>query len=153
MTLSLIEISDRLEITETITRYSHGLDQRRWEEWDRTFTPDAVLDLSAVGMPAQSPTEARATFTAGDAVRIPAGQHLLLNTLIHLDGGTATARSEFLMHTFVRTGTPGRAQWNRAGGWYDDELVRTPAGWRISRRTAHPKWHHTEEIDWQPPEG
>ncbi|WP_168217852.1 hypothetical protein [Occultella kanbiaonis] len=33
MTLTLQEISDRVEITDTITRYSYGLDQRIWPEW------------------------------------------------------------------------------------------------------------------------
>jgi hypothetical protein len=30
------------------------------------------------------------------------------------------------------------ARWIDAVGGYEDELVRTPDGWRISRRTFHP---------------
>jgi len=150
MPLTLTEISDRIEITETITLYSVGLDQRQWELWDRTFTPDAVLDFTPVGLSVQTIAEARATFDANEA-RIPAGQHLLTNTIIELDGDTATARSEYILNTFERVDTPGRARWNRGGGWYDDDLVRTEDGWRISRRTAHVKWHHAEEIDWPTP--
>lgn len=148
MPLSLTEISDRLEITDTITRYSYGLDQRIWAEWDRTFAPDAVLDLTPVGLGEQSIAEARATFDANEA-RIPAGQHLLTNTLIEVDGDDATARSEYILNTFERVETPGRARWNRGGGWYEDDLRRTEEGWRITRRTAHVKWFHVEEIDWR----
>lgn len=150
MTLSPHEISDRLEIQDTITRYSHGLDQRLWEEWDRAFTPDAVLDFSAVGLTTYTPAEARTLFTQNDSTRI-AGQHLLLNTLIDLDGDRATARSEFLLFTLARTDEEGRARRNNGGGWYDDELARTAAGWRIVRRSAGLKWFSQDVIDWPPP--
>lgn len=150
MALPPEQISDRLEITDTITRYSVGLDQRQWELWDLAFTNDAVLDFTPVGLGVQPVAEAKATFDANTA-RIPAGQHLLTNTLIELDGDTATARSEYTLNTFEKVKTPGRAKWNRGGGWYEDDLVRTPAGWRITRRTAHVKWMHSEEIDWHLP--
>ncbi|MGO1510828.1 MAG: nuclear transport factor 2 family protein [Actinomycetales bacterium] len=146
--LSQQEISDRLEITDTITRYSYGLDQRIWSEWDRAFTPDAVLDFSAVGMSEHSPAELRAIFTEGDKVRIPVGQHLLHNTLVEVDGDRATARSEFTMTTHARTGTAGRARRVQGGGVYEDELARTEQGWRITRRTAHSKWTDIVEVDW-----
>lgn len=149
MTLSVHDISDRLEITDTITRYSHGLDQRLWSEWDRTFLPDAVIDFSHVGMAEHSPAELREIFTANDPTRI-SGQHLLHNILIDLDGDRATARAEYTLNTLARTDTPGRAQHVQGGGWYDDELVRTADGWRIARRTAHAKWMTVNQIDWQP---
>ncbi|MBZ2195409.1 nuclear transport factor 2 family protein [Occultella gossypii] len=151
MTLTLQEISDRIEITDTITRYSYGLDQRIWPEWDRTFTPDAVLDFSAVGMSEHSPAELRAIFTQGDATRIPVGQHLLHNTVIEVDGDRATARSEYTMTTHSRTETEGKARRVQGGGWYSDELVRTDAGWRITRRTANSKWIDVVEVDWAAP--
>lgn len=33
----------------------------------------------------------------------------------------------------IRHAAKGGNSWS-GDGWYDDELVRTPAGWRISRR-------------------
>ena len=149
MSLSHQELSDRLEIQDAITRYSHGLDQRRWEEWDRAFTPDAVIDFSPVGLEVFSTQGAREFLSQSDPIRIT-GQHLLSNTLIELDGDQATARSEFTLFTMVRTEDPGKALLRSGGGWYDDELRRTDVGWRIARRTAHSKWGKAETIDWTP---
>jgi hypothetical protein len=150
MTLSIQEISDRLEIQETITRYSYGLDQRLWEQWDLAFTPDAVIDFSPVGLQEYSPAEARAFLSGNDALRIT-GQHLLSNSIITLDGDSATARSEYTLFTVGKTDDPGRARLGSGGGWYDDDLRRTDAGWRIVRRAAHSKWIKSETIDWNPP--
>jgi len=147
MAWSLQEVSDRLEIHDTITRYSYGLDQRLWKQWDLAFTPDAILDFSTVGLSEMTTAAARELFTKSDPIR-HGGQHLLLNTLITLAGDTATARSELLLFTSVKTDVEGKAQLNSGGGWYDDDLVRTADGWRIRRRAAHMKWIKTETIDW-----
>jgi hypothetical protein len=149
LTLSLQEISDRLEIQDTITRYSHGLDQRLWDQWDLAFTPDAVIDFSPVGLTEHTPASARELFTAGDPTRI-SGQHLLTNTLITLDGDRATARSEFSMFTMARAEEPDHAVLVQGGGWYEDELARTGDGWRMTRRAAFTKWHKAETIPWRP---
>jgi|HigsolmetaAR201D_1030396.scaffolds.fasta_scaffold08220_4 hypothetical protein len=151
MTLSLQEISDRLEIQETITRYSHGLDQRLWDQWDLAFAPDAILDFSHVGLREFTIPEAIEYFSPPETKRIT-GQHLLSNTLITLHGDTATARSEFTLFTAAWVDQPGgKANLNSGGGWYDDELRRTEAGWRITRRTAHMKWIKQDTIDWNVP--
>jgi hypothetical protein len=144
------ELSDRLEIQDAITRYSYGLDQRLWEQWDLAFAPDAVIDFSPVGLQEFTTQGAREFLSQSDPIRIT-GQHLLSNTLIALDGDQATARSEFTLFTMVRTEDPGKALLRSGGGWYDDELARTDVGWRITRRTAHQKWGKAETIDWSPP--
>jgi hypothetical protein len=43
--LSLAEISDRLEIQQLLVDYSTAIDQRRFEDLDKVFTPDAYIDL------------------------------------------------------------------------------------------------------------
>lgn len=67
MTLSALEISDRLEITDAVTRYSYGLDQRLWQEWDLAFTADAVIDYSFWNIAPCSPADLRALLSANDA--------------------------------------------------------------------------------------
>jgi hypothetical protein len=42
--LSLEEISDRLEIQQLLVAYSTAIDQRRFDDLDRVFTPDAYID-------------------------------------------------------------------------------------------------------------
>jgi hypothetical protein len=47
--LSLREISDRLELEDLMVRYSHAVDTRQWDLLDEIFTPDAVIDYTAMG--------------------------------------------------------------------------------------------------------
>jgi len=42
--LSLAEISDRLEIQQLLVDYSTAIDQRRFDDLDKVFTPDAYID-------------------------------------------------------------------------------------------------------------
>jgi len=47
--LSLEEISDRLEIQQLLVDYSTAIDQRRFDDLDNVFTPDAYIDYRALG--------------------------------------------------------------------------------------------------------
>jgi SnoaL-like domain len=147
MSASLQEIADRLEITDAVTRYSYGLDQRRWEEWDRAFTEDAVIDFSFWGIEPCSPAALRSRFSANDANRI-SGQHLLANQLIWLDGDTARSYVEFNLTTLARSDRAGVARRARGGGSYEDLLRRTAGGWRIAHRVGKGKWSLQDEIPW-----
>src|SRR5207342_225721 len=49
MTMSLEEISDRLEIQDLMVRYSYAIDNRDWDALDTVFTPDAHIDYSVFG--------------------------------------------------------------------------------------------------------
>ena len=49
MTMSLQEISDRLEIQDLMVRYSYAIDNRDWDALDDVFTPDAHIDYSVFG--------------------------------------------------------------------------------------------------------
>jgi hypothetical protein len=44
LVLSPQEISDRLELQQLLTDYSEAIDQRRFDELDAIFTPDAYID-------------------------------------------------------------------------------------------------------------
>lgn len=47
--LSLEEISDRLEIQQLLVDYSTAIDQKRFDDLDAVFTPDAYIDYSVAG--------------------------------------------------------------------------------------------------------
>ncbi|MGH3307414.1 MAG: nuclear transport factor 2 family protein, partial [Nocardioides sp.] len=53
--MDLQELSDRQEIVDLITRYTRAVDTRSWDDLDRVFTEDAVLDYSPVGGPSDVP--------------------------------------------------------------------------------------------------
>ncbi len=120
---------DRQDIAEVLHRYATGIDRRDWELFATAFTDDCELDYGEIG-----------TWNGADAVvevmtqmHALAGptMHRLSNLVITVDGDTAQARTYV---DGIILGPDSQAGVN-ALGFYDDRLVRTDAGWRISRRT------------------
>ncbi|MFV8244100.1 nuclear transport factor 2 family protein [Mycolicibacterium peregrinum] len=123
---------DRLDIIDVLVRYATGIDRRDWPLFRTVFTDDCVLDYGEIGQ--WDGVDAVTEFM--DQVHAMAGHtlHRLSNHAIAVDGDTATAR------TYVDSLI--MAQDNSSGvngiGFYDDELVRTTAGWQIARRRFTP---------------
>jgi len=128
--LSLAEISDRLEIQQLLVDYSTALDQRRFDDLDRVFTPDAYIDYRVTGgIDGQYP-EVKAWLTEV-LPNFPAYSHMLGNFDIKFDGDMATSRAIcFNPMVFDQE----KKQILFVGIWYEDELTRTADGWRMTRR-------------------
>jgi hypothetical protein len=58
--------------------------------------------------------------------------HTTTNHIVTVDGDTAHQRCTLLL---IKLGRDGAQSFDRVG-WYDDELVRTAAGWRFRSRTV-----------------
>lgn len=134
--LPLQEISDRFEIQDLIARYTSALDRRSWEEFDALFTADAYLDYTSTGGIAGSLAEHKA-YNARVLPSFQGTQHLMGLPVVVVDGDTATARTICFNpmvvddeHVFF------------VGLWYHDDLVRTAAGWRFSRRVEERSYFH-----------
>jgi len=127
--LSLAEISDRLEIQQLLTDYATAIDQRRFDDLDRIFTPDAYIDYRAMGG-IDGPYLQVKAWLAEVLPNFPAFCHLNGNFDIRLAGDTATARTMCLNPMRL----PGDGQILFCALWYDDDFVRTVDGWRLSRR-------------------
>ncbi|MGH3632634.1 nuclear transport factor 2 family protein [Mycobacterium sp.] len=128
--LSQAEISDRLEIQQLLVDYSTAIDLRRFDDLDTVFTPDAHIDYSAFdGIVGRYP-EVKA-WLAEVLPNFANYAHMLGLPSIRLDGDTATART-FCFNPMVFGGKAVTTM--LLGLWYDDEFVRTPEGWRMSRR-------------------
>ncbi|MGE2717260.1 nuclear transport factor 2 family protein [Mycolicibacterium litorale] len=121
-------MSDRQDIADVLTRYATGIDRRDWALFRTVFTDDCALDYGDIG-----------TFDGVDAVtefmdktHAMAGHtlHRLTNFAIAVDGDAATARTYVDALIFA----PDNSSGVNAVGFYDDELVRAPDGWRIARR-------------------
>ncbi len=91
MTLSLQEISDRLEIQDLIYNYSAIIDQKRFDDLREVFTEDAHIDYSAFGAPIGERDDIIA-FLHKVMVMFPNHQHLNANAQITVNGDTATGR-------------------------------------------------------------
>lgn len=141
--LSLAEISDRLEIQQLLTDYATAIDQRRFDDLDRIFTPDAYIDYRAMGG-IDGPYPQVKAWLAEVLPNFPAYCHLIGNFDIRLAGDTATGRTMCFnpMQLSAGPGAPGSSGNQASPGsqilfcalWYDDEFVRTAHGWRLTRR-------------------
>lgn len=130
--MDLRELSDRLEITDLLLRYSHAVDFMDWDEFRSCFTTDAHIDYTAFGGPAGDLEETVAFLTEA-MPRWTSRQHMISPPLITIDGDSATARTMCHNPMGFLEGEDPRVL--VCGLWYVDELRRTPDGWRISRRS------------------
>ncbi len=130
MTLSVQEISDRLEIQDLLVRYSHAVDSRELDRLDEVFTADARVDFTATGGP-EGDLASTKRFLADALPVFASTQHMLGASLINVDGDTAQVRTT--CHNPMVLAGAARAGWV-IGLWYVDALVRTDDGWRIRHR-------------------
>ncbi|MEX5632464.1 nuclear transport factor 2 family protein [Parafrankia sp. FMc2] len=122
---------DKAQIAEVLIRYATGIDQRDWALFRTCWTADVEADYGTVqhaGVEAITEYMTRAHENMGPT------HHRLSNVVVDVEGDRASARSYVHAVLMLSPDDPGR--WIDVIGNYTDELVRTPAGWRISRRTT-----------------
>ncbi|MEQ1575693.1 MAG: nuclear transport factor 2 family protein [Vicinamibacterales bacterium] len=121
---------DYYQIQQLNARYSHGLDSGDGELFASVFTPDGVL-IDEAGRT----TTGRSALTALPSATAAKGptnlSHFDVNLVVDAVPGGAIAKS---MVAIVAP-SPGQPERVTKGGQYWDDLVRTPQGWRIKRRT------------------
>ena len=118
---------DEREIVAVLNRLAWVLDERRWDEFEAIFTPDAT----AYGAEGSGPDAIQATvrrFLGGCGP----SQHLLGNHQIDVDRDNARSRTKVrVMHQ----GLDDRADLTyEVFGYYHDDWERTVDGWRITAR-------------------
>jgi 3-phenylpropionate/cinnamic acid dioxygenase small subunit len=124
----MTEREDRQDITEVLLRYATGIDRRDWTLFRTVFTEDCELDYGEIG--AWHGVEAVTEFMQQAHSAAGHTLHRLTNALITVDGDTAEARTyvdALIMFADNKSGVNGI-------GYYDDEMVRTAAGWQVARR-------------------
>jgi len=134
------EVADRLAIDDLMDAYAHALDTKDWDSLRTLFVPDAVLDYTEEGGVRGSVEDAIAWFVKALAP-FTASQHFVTNRRVTVDGDQAKATA----YIFSPLGAPngnGSLTLVFAGGTYEDELARTPNGWRFASRTIHASWFH-----------
>ena len=124
----MTEEEQRQDISDVLVRYATGIDRRDWPLFRTVFTDDCQLDYGEIGV--WNGVDAVADFM--EQTHALAGQtmHRLTNQAIRVDGDRASSRT--YVDAVIMFGD------NQSGvnalGFYDDEIVRTAAGWRIARR-------------------
>jgi len=135
---TLAEIADRLAIQDLLVRYCRAIDGLDWELLDTVFVPDAFIDYTSSGGTKGAYPEVRA-WLAQVLPAFPVRQHLVTNTHVVIDGDRASSRTYFY-NPMGRPQPDGGVKLFFVGGYYVDDLVRTPAGWRIARRIEQQAW-------------
>lgn len=126
--------SDHDLITDVLVRYATGIDTRDWALFRSCFTEDVEADYGA-GVGRWTHVDGITEYMSAMHTDMFDTKHMLTNFVINIDGDTATA-STYVRAVLVVTDDP--LTWFEPVGRYDDQLVRTPEGWRISHRRFHP---------------
>lgn len=129
---------DRLEIVETLHFLNHVIDNREWDH-----LADVVTEYVEILSPGTEAPESLEDMAPSTTLPGPAGirqgyelsqlaqygsVHVLNSVIEPIDGDTAVTWSRLIMVSFDQ---------RAVGADVVDTLVRTPAGWRISRRVVH----------------
>ncbi len=116
---------DRTTLVELLAEFAAATDARDWETIAALLTDDAT----AYGARGPAAVVQRMQDHLGG---VGPTQHLLGNHRVHLDGDRAQSFTYARVH-HVGAG-PLAGSFYECMGEYDDRWVRTPAGWRITRR-------------------
>ena len=133
----LQELTDRAAIADTVIAYATAVDTRDWGRLGALFTDDARWEYSGSGERLSGPDAIVARISAS-IKRLDATHHLNGNhvTAVHGDEAEHTC---YYQAQHVRLGLPGGEKF-LAGGRYDDQLRRTPDGWRFTYRRITSVW-------------
>ncbi|MFI5623774.1 nuclear transport factor 2 family protein [Nocardioides sp. NPDC051685] len=123
--------TDRLAIHELVSLHGHLADDRRSKDLDLLLTPDASYDVSAYGLGVVQGLPALIELFSSAPGDQPIGHHVT-NVIVTADpdlDDRAQVRSKGL--SIMADGRAGTVV-------YEDNVVRTADGWRISARVVVP---------------
>lgn len=123
--------------------YAFGIDTRDYPLLRSVFTDEITMDFSSYnGRP-------EVTLAADDWVTacavlfdsLDATQHSMTNPLVDIhDAGQVAIQRMAMQAAHFRDGIEFTI-----GGWYDDQLVRTDRGWKISAVTLNVTWRRGDD--------
>jgi len=137
---------DRAAISDVVHAYANGLDRRDWALYRSIFTDTIDMEFTSVGLRSGS-------YQADDWVRsaqtlfagFSATQHTSSNHVHDIRGDVAICLSNMQAEHFIAReagdglGGPDADRWT-IGGFYRNELVRQPDGWKLKRVALTVTW-------------
>ncbi len=129
------ELLDYVEIRRCLEGYMSALDRLHHAELIASFTSDADITYHN-GRDTYVGGSQWLASAAGRMAKFASTNHTLSNSVIEVRGSTATADSRAVAW-LLTTEEDGSIVYMRAVR-YLDELVRTPDGWKISKRQHLP---------------
>ena len=153
----LQRLTDHGAIRDLALRYCAAVDRRDWKLLGDVFAPDATVSVpdAAASVPGETSNPPGATpdrprsglMTGVDEIvsryrrglsKYDATHHMVTNHEIIIEGDSA--RHSCLVHAkHVRPDASGSTAFT-IGGRYEDQLVRTPQGWKFKHRELVTIW-------------
>lgn len=141
------DLVDRAQIMDVMKRYARGIKKSDCKLLASCFTDDALLESNGQTLVGASAIEAYyadwfASTSSGKGMfgmaRVVSTPYLASDADIVLDGDRATAESSGLAVHAGKRGEDGLVVVR--GAYYEDEFVRTPSGWKFSKRFHGNYW-------------
>jgi ketosteroid isomerase-like protein len=132
------QLSDRIAVSEVLDDYARGIDSRDWDLVLSVFTDDAELDYTAFGS-VKGHVKEVVDWLQDALAAFVLSQHHITNRHITIDGDEAVVSAELLAIMGMPSGD-GKMSMMYTGGQYNDRLVRTAEGWKISKRICDRGW-------------
>jgi uncharacterized protein (TIGR02246 family) len=118
---------DRARIRELTARYNRCFDDGDPDGYADTFTEDGVMEVAG------GPSTSGRNDLAEMCRKIPWGvMHVTVDATVDVDGDSA--KQHVALVVIRRAGRPQDKPQITSTGRYEDDLVRTPDGWRFARR-------------------
>jgi hypothetical protein len=121
-----VKPEDFVELQQLLSRYCHIVDTKTWDSLDQIFAVDGSVTVVGVYPIATGLDELRALYAR---MNHPVAHTSSTLFVVESSGDTARLASKWV--TVRADGLTGT-------GVYEDEVVRTSAGWRIRARVARP---------------
>jgi ketosteroid isomerase-like protein len=126
---SVLEEKDA--IRELMARYCFHFDNGEFDAWLDLFTPDGAFDLGTMGRFGGRESLQKFLKTLPLINGVPMMKHCLMNSIVSVSGDRATAQSYVVV---VRGGEHLAVS---VAGRYNDQLAKTPNGWRFTERKVY----------------
>jgi 3-phenylpropionate/cinnamic acid dioxygenase small subunit len=123
---------ERIDVAEVVYSYATGVDSRDWGLYRSIFSDEVEIDFSS-----WDPGNVARRMTADEWVAgvrplfmgLDATQHSMSNPRVSIAGERATCVMYMQAAHFLHN-DEGDAEFT-LGGYYTDQLVKTPAGWKL----------------------
>jgi len=139
-------VSDHQAVCETVYAYATGIDTRNWPLYRSIFADEVSVDFTSYS-PTQPAVRMRADAWVASVQPLFSGlaatQHTMTNPTVELRANDATCT--MYMQAVHALDHGNDETWFSVGGYYCDELVRTPLGWRITAVTLTILWRRGDE--------
>ncbi|WP_103355989.1 nuclear transport factor 2 family protein [Amycolatopsis sp. CA-128772] len=129
----MADTEDKAAIIELLNLYGFALDAHAWDLFDLVFSEDVIAEFGPAGNAWEGLDNFKRSFAEFHET-LDSHQHTMMGQLVHVDGDRANAFS-YGNWLLIREAAEDGPTWTGTG-WYDDELVRTEAGWRIRHRVC-----------------